>query len=67
MQIGNYFRVSKVTLKGGVALFWKNGVELNVESSSLNYIDVLINKGKDDRWRFRGFYGAPKTQRRMES
>ena len=42
-------------------------MELEVESSSLNHIDVSINKGKDDGWRFTGFYRAPETQRRMES
>ena len=65
--MGNYFGVSKVTLGSGLALFWKNGVELEVESSLLNHIDVSINKGKDDGWRFTSFYGTLKTQRRMES
>ena len=53
--MGNYFGVSKVNLGGGLGLFWKRGVELDVESSSLNHIDVLINKGKEDEWRFTGF------------
>ncbi|XP_075665730.1 uncharacterized protein LOC142635467 [Castanea sativa] len=52
---------------GGLALFWKKDVVVDIESSSLNHIDVLINKGKDDEWRFIGFYGAPKTQSRVES
>lgn len=52
---------------GGLALFWKNDVDLNVEPSSLNHIDVLINKGKADVWRLTGFYGHPVTQRRVES
>ena len=55
LQMGNYFGVSKVNLGGGLGLFWKRGVELDVESSSLNHIDVLINKGKEDEWRFTGF------------
>ena len=42
-------------------------MELEVESTSLNHIDVSINRGKDDGWRFTGFYGVPETQRRMES
>ena len=52
---------------GGLALFWKKGVELDVESSSLNHIDALTNKGKDDVWRFIGFYNVPETLRRMKS
>ena len=67
LQMGDFFGVSKVSLGGGLALFWKKGVEVDVESSSLNHIDVLINKGKEDEWRFTGFYGAPETQKRVES
>lgn len=40
---------------------------VDVESSSLNHIDVLINKGKDDEWQFTRFNGVSETQRRMES
>ena len=29
---------------------------------SLNHIDAIINKGKDDEWRFIGFYGEPDTR-----
>lgn len=28
---------------------------------------MLINKGKEDGWRFTGFYGDPLTQRRVDS
>lgn len=65
--MGEYFGVLKVTIGGGLALFWKKGVAVDIESSSLNHIDVLINKGKEDEWRFTGFYGMPETQRMMES
>lgn len=64
--MGNSFGVSKVNLGGGLALFWKKGVDVDVEMSSLNHIDVLINRGKEDGWRFTGFYGNPASQRRME-
>ena len=67
LGIGNYFGVSKVNLGGGLALFWKKGLEVDVEFSSLNHIDVLINKRKEDGWRFTGFYDEPLTQRMMES
>jgi len=66
-RMGNYFGVTKVNLGGGLALFWKKGLKVDVESSSLNHIDVLINKSKEDGWSFTGFYGEPLTQRRLES
>lgn len=50
-----------------MALFWKKGLEVDVEFSSLNHMDVLISKGKEDGWRFMGFYGKLLTQRRLES
>ena len=62
LQMRSYFGVSKVNLGRGLAMFWKEGVEVSVESSSLNHIDVLINKNKEDGWRFTGFYGEPLTQ-----
>ena len=48
-------------------MFWKKDFDLQVLSSSHNHIDVLINGGKENVWRFTGFYGAPETQLRMES
>ena len=50
-----------------MVLFWKKDVDLLVENSSQNYIDAVINKGKEDNWRFTGFYGFPKTQNHGES
>lgn len=65
--MGNYCGVSKIILRVGLAFFWKKEVELDVDSSSLNHIDAIINKRNDGEWRFTGFYGDPVTQRRMES
>ena len=59
--------VPRVTRAGKLALLWKNTVQITVDSSSLNYIDVIINKGKDDSWRFTGMYGVPETGRKHET
>lgn len=40
---------------------------MSVESSSLNHIDAVINKGKDNAWRFTSIYGAPEMQLRLET
>jgi len=48
-------------------LFWRHDVDLQVESYSPNHVDALINRGKENSWRFIGFYGALETQLRMES
>lgn len=59
--------MSRVTRGCGLALFWKHDINLIVEDFSLNYIDVVINRGKENSWRFTQFYGFPKTSRHQES
>ena len=67
LRFGHYHGVSRLTRGGGLVMFWKKDFDLQVLSSSHNHIDVLINGGKENVWRFTGFYGAPETQLRMES
>ena len=67
LQLGHHHGVSKITHGGGLALFWKKDFNVSVESSSLNHIDVVINKGKEKAWRFTGFYGTPETLLRDET
>ena len=59
--------VSRISRGGGVAMFWKEGCNLSLDTYSPNHIDVIINKGKVDEWRFTGFYGEPDTRIRDES
>jgi len=35
---------------GGLELYWKKEIEVDVESSSLNHIDVTINKNTKAAW-----------------
>lgn len=67
LQFGHHHGASKITYDGGLALFWKKNFDLLIESSSLNHINALINKGKENVWRFTGFYRAPETYLRTES
>ena len=67
LQFGHHRGVSKITHGGGLALFWKKNFDLHIESFSLTHIDVLINKGKENVWRFTGFYGVPETHLQTES
>lgn len=54
--------VLKITKGGGLAVFWKHDVDLLVDTYSSNHIDTIINQGKEDEWKFIGFYGEPKTK-----
>ena len=67
LQFGHHYGVSRLTRGGGLVLFWKKDFDLQVLSSSNNHVDTLINRGKENVWRFIGFYGAPETQLRGES
>ena len=61
------FMVSKVTKGGGLALLWKSDFDVSVVASSLNFIDAMINAGKENSWRFTGFYGCLETNRHQDS
>ena len=67
LQYDEVWVVRRVTRAGGLALFWKNSVDMEVDSTSLNHIDAIINKGKADAWRFTGIYGFPKVGRKAET
>ena len=67
IEFDNLFFVERNNKGGGLALFWRNSVDLSVDSFSPNHTDSIINKGKEDVWRFTNFYGEPVTYNRMES
>ena len=53
---------------GGLALFWKDGVTLDVQSFAYDHIDAWIDGGSGiGRWHLTGFYGSPETKRRPEA
>ena len=59
LEFDELWVVDRVTRAGGIALLWKNSMDIVVDSASLNHVDVIINKGKEDAWRFTGIYGHP--------
>ena len=67
LDFENLFFVERTNRGGGLALYWRNSIDLKVETFSKYHIDAIINKGKVDAWRMTGFYGEPMTQRRTES
>ena len=50
---------------GGLALFWKNNLNLSISSYSCSHIDSIINPGIDNAWRLTFMYGEPVTHKRM--
>lgn len=44
---------------GGLALFWRKEVNLNLKEISKYYIDVEVGDDVGGSWRFTGIYGEP--------
>ena len=53
---------------GGVALFWTQEVNLDINSYSGNHIDTIVKETEGNfQWRITSFYSHPKTHRKYES
>lgn len=49
----------------GLAMYWKEGIKLDVQSYSPSHIDALVNGGRAvGWWHLTGFYGDPDTTKR---
>ena len=47
---------------GGLLLFWRRPVSIQLRDKDKNFIDVTVGDGTDEVWRFTGFYGEPKWE-----
>ena len=52
---------------GGLVLFWKNSINIDVVDSHMYFIDTIINENTENAWRFTGFYGESETHRRSKA
>ena len=57
LNFGGMIEVGQETRGVGIAIFWKKDVDFSLGTFSPNHIDGILNKGKEDEWRFTGFYG----------
>ena len=53
--------------RGGLAMLWKNEVDLHIQTYTQNHIDALIMLNQNSPWRIMGFYGKPEEQLRHET
>jgi exonuclease III len=70
VQLGyvGVFVVDPVGRSGGLALFWKDSLKVEIFNYSRHHINAIVQEGEDDfRWKLTGFYGQPDTARREES
>ena len=47
---------------GGLLLFWRRPLAIQLRDKDKNFIDVTVGDGTDEVWRFTGFYGEPKWE-----
>lgn len=52
---------------GGLALFWRNGVDVHVRHISCLYIDADLKEEDGYEWRLTGFYDEPSVENKMVS
>ena len=67
LRYDNFLAVCCVHRAGGLAMLWKNEVNLDIQTYSLNHIDARIMTDPQAPWRITGFYGKPEEQRKQES
>ncbi|XP_059428496.1 uncharacterized protein LOC132162251 [Corylus avellana] len=52
---------------GGLALFWQNEAELEIQNYSRRHINATIPLGDGGKWKLTCFYGHPETSKREEA
>lgn len=68
-QLGfqSLFYVNNVNNGGGLALLWKETVEVNLLSYSRFHVDTQVKIERQEPWRLTGFYGHPERAQRRAS
>lgn len=67
LKFDNLFIVPRWHQNGGLALLWKEQLDLHIRSFSPHHIEAVVNPGIDDAWHFTSFYGAPEAANREDS
>ena len=48
--------IPSIKRRGGLALMWKEEVDLHIQTFSPNHVDALIFNESNPQWRLTGFY-----------
>ena len=70
MKIGfnNMFIVECVGKSGGLALFWEDGIDMEIQNFSQRHINAIFNNQQlNVDWKFTGFYGHQNATKRFEA
>ena len=53
--------------KGGLVLFWKHDINIQITTWSQNHIDAAVTEPDDTQWRFTGIYGFPEDENKYKT
>ena len=68
IEFENGFCVQNKGKRGGLAMLWRRGNDLEIKSYSRNLINAVVTEeGSGFKWRIMGFYGHSETHRQKES
>lgn len=68
MGFNKSFIVDSIGRSGGLAFFWKDQMDVELESYTKIHISLkIIQPDKSNKWILTGFYGNPLTAKRAES
>jgi hypothetical protein len=62
LEMPNMVTVDNIGARGGLALFWKNEIDVTVKSFSDYHIDNVIKEEDGLRWRFTGIYRESRSE-----
>ena len=48
IEFENLFFLERNNRGGGLALYWRNSLDLSIDTFSKNHIDAIINKGTEE-------------------
>ena len=68
-KLGMYgsWEVERSGTRGGLAILWKEEIQVTVQSSSVAHIDATFRVIGTTEWHFTSFYSHPETAKRGDS
>ncbi|WVZ62142.1 hypothetical protein U9M48_011922 [Paspalum notatum var. saurae] len=67
LGLSNMVAKDSVRASGGLAVFWRKGIDLAVKSMSKYHIDMIIKEEDDFEWRFSGIYGESRSEEKEKT
>ena len=61
LEMPNMVTMDSDGASGGLAVFWRRGIDVGVKSFSKYHIDSVIKEEDGSEWRFTGVYGESKS------